>query len=304
MVDALFVDSQYGNVGRIDRLHPLAGLRIALDPGHIGGSPWDERTGKYIVDAKGRRLSEGIMALQIALLLENDLKRLGATVLLTRRNLSPVTDADFAEYEKENKTEMFFRKADLEARAEKILGFRPDLTIILHLDESTPSEDHEVEHLKKRCNDTKAYVPGAFSKAELLDQADQELLQEVLAKPYAWEESIRLSRHITARIHQKTGVPLMEQVSSVGSHDGLASMIRIEPGVFARNLYLQRHLGGLVSSYVELLCYEDPQQLLALSTHEHSMKIDEKYYPYSQRLLDLVDAVRDGIVDYQRDEQL
>ena len=96
----------------------------------------------------------------------------------------------------------------------------------------------------------------------------------------------------------------MEQVSSVGSHDGLASMIRIEPGVFARNLYLQRHLGGLVSSYVELLCYEDPQQLLALSTHEHSMKIDEKYYPYSQRLLDLVDAVRDGIVDYQRDEQL
>ena len=70
---------------------PLRGLRIALDPGHMGSEPWDSRTGKFVRDQRGRILSEGIMALQTALLLEQTLKAWGAEVVLTRRSLAPVT---------------------------------------------------------------------------------------------------------------------------------------------------------------------------------------------------------------------
>ncbi|MBX9768733.1 MAG: hypothetical protein K2X47_15780, partial [Bdellovibrionales bacterium] len=69
---------------------PLAGLRIAIDPGHIGSTLWDRRDGKYVQDRRGRVLSEATLALQVALLLEQQLLDLGASVLLTHRKFEPV----------------------------------------------------------------------------------------------------------------------------------------------------------------------------------------------------------------------
>ncbi len=75
----------------------LAGLTIALDPGHMGGDRWDAFTGKYIrnhPDASYRgykKLSEGELALHTAFALRSKLQALGARVLLTRETLEPVT---------------------------------------------------------------------------------------------------------------------------------------------------------------------------------------------------------------------
>jgi len=69
---------------------PLKGLRIALDPGHMGGDTWDQRTGKYITDHKGHTLSEGVLNLQTSLLLKQRFEKLGATVLITHETLAPV----------------------------------------------------------------------------------------------------------------------------------------------------------------------------------------------------------------------
>ena len=46
---------------------PLAGLKIMLDPGHMGTSIWDERTGKFVKDEKGHTISEGVINLQTAM---------------------------------------------------------------------------------------------------------------------------------------------------------------------------------------------------------------------------------------------
>ena len=74
---------------------PLKGLKVAIDPGHMGGKLWDDRTGKFVRDRRGRILSEGLIALQTALLLEQKLRSWGAEVVLTRRTMDPVTSEVF-----------------------------------------------------------------------------------------------------------------------------------------------------------------------------------------------------------------
>lgn len=77
---------------------PARRLRIAVDPGHMGGSPWDLRTGKFIRESREpgtRFLSEGTLALQTALVLEKLLLAQGHEVMLTRRKLEPVSDLPF-----------------------------------------------------------------------------------------------------------------------------------------------------------------------------------------------------------------
>lgn len=71
---------------------PLRGIKIAIDPGHMGGVYWDLLTGKYIRDAKtNRTLSEGVLNLQTSILLAQRLRSRGAEVLLTRTLLNSVT---------------------------------------------------------------------------------------------------------------------------------------------------------------------------------------------------------------------
>lgn len=86
---------------------PLTGLRIAIDPGHMGDDFWDSQTGKFISiqrrvrDRNGRvrtvnlgRVSEGQLTLWTALLAANELRALGAEVMLTRAQLGPVSSLD------------------------------------------------------------------------------------------------------------------------------------------------------------------------------------------------------------------
>ena len=69
---------------------PLAGLRIAIDPGHIGGK-WAKMEERWFQIGKGKPVTEGDMTLRVAKLLEDRLKKLGAEVRLTRTGTSPLT---------------------------------------------------------------------------------------------------------------------------------------------------------------------------------------------------------------------
>src|SRR5690606_13996088 len=76
-------------------------VKIAIDPGHMGEDLWDKRTGKYVRHTDGRYLSEGILALQVSLLLKRDLENLGAEVLLTRVTADPVSKIPYEQLELE-----------------------------------------------------------------------------------------------------------------------------------------------------------------------------------------------------------
>ncbi|MCM2321734.1 MAG: N-acetylmuramoyl-L-alanine amidase [Oligoflexia bacterium] len=304
---------------------PLAGLRIAIDPGHMGGEPWDERAGKFVKDGKGNLLSEGLLVLQLGLLLEQELTALGAEVMLTRRGLTPVTTLPYETFElkpfaevelresvddewfqsllptaqagprlfrafaanasfrkifsEQMRWKYFFLGEDLDARVRAIRAFAPDITLALHLDVGP-----------RGVNATKVYVPGGFFADEFATREQRRDFAWHLLDGPAWQASVSLSRAIVSQMSLRLGIPM--------ETSGLGNSVPVEPGVFARNLAVQRRITGSAVAYLECLHYSDPAEFSRLRQYTRSMEIEGRQYGYSERLVQLAEAVRDGVVSF------
>jgi N-acetylmuramoyl-L-alanine amidase len=317
---------------------PLAGLRIALDPGHMGGSPWDERTGKF-VRAQGHILSEGVMALQVALLLERELTALGAEVLLTHRSLGPATDTAWGDldiptfgrielrqstlqpwfqsllasggtdsallktFDQSSRTRALFSESargryfilrdDLDARVRKVRAFDPDLTIIIHFDVA-PGASGDGNGLNPNAPRwTKSYVAGSTLVEEFASRADRAELAAHMLDPLARQASIRLSQTLVGHLKEHLGLGY--------DPNGGDNAVPVAPGVFARNLALSRKISGHAVSYIETLFYNNPAEFAALSKADQPLLIDGVNHPYSARLFQVVEALRDGVTEFVRD---
>lgn len=73
-----------------DPAEPLAGYRIALDPGHMGGQ-WARLEQRFFQIGEDPPVQEGDMVLLVARLLKSRLEALGADVSLIRSKAEPVT---------------------------------------------------------------------------------------------------------------------------------------------------------------------------------------------------------------------
>ncbi|MEY2602004.1 MAG: hypothetical protein QOJ36_1323 [Verrucomicrobiota bacterium] len=69
---------------------PLAGLRIALDPGHLGGK-WAKMEERWFQVDDTKPVTEGDLTLRVSRMLASRLRKLGATVLFVRNSTDPVT---------------------------------------------------------------------------------------------------------------------------------------------------------------------------------------------------------------------
>ncbi|HEY2125349.1 MAG TPA: hypothetical protein VGG94_07795, partial [Chthoniobacterales bacterium] len=69
---------------------PLAGLRIALDPGHLGGS-WAKMEERWFQVGDALPVTEGDLTLRVSRLLAPRLRQLGASVSFVRQSTEPVT---------------------------------------------------------------------------------------------------------------------------------------------------------------------------------------------------------------------
>lgn len=310
---------------------PLQGLRVALDPGHMGGDVWDKRTGKYVQNSAGVRVSEGLINLQTSLLVEQRLLALGAEVLVTHRGLSPATalhyeKLDLQEYGKRElrartledwfqsllastsetnlgpafkgssavkkafseimRGDYYATRADLDARADMIAAFRPDLTVVIHFDASA------VEPVPGKRNITRAYVPGSFGKTEFGTAEARAHFLAHLGQGTQWNDSVRLSQLIVSEISSKLG-------STIPSSD-MSGTTPVLPGVFARNLALTREVVQSPISYLECLTYGSLDEFNRLAkTDGGTLEIDGKSVPYSRRLASLADAITAGIVKFR-----
>lgn len=309
---------------------PLGGLRVALDPGHMGGNEWDRITGKYVVDRRGRKLSEGVMALQVSRLLAAELRALGAEVLLTRDSLAPVTDQGYCEFDLTpyarhelgaSRVESWFRrllaeapagerlyrafessrdvrrlyserkrwwyfihKADLWERSRRIRAFDPDVTLVIHFDAHTRGPHRRTPHA------TKVYIPGGFLPGELATREDRRYFAEHLMDRAGWERSRRLGRSLVHSLRDRLGLELQR------SHGPNAT--KVENGVFTRNLYLTRTVPRSSLAYLETLFYNHPDEFEALLDRRHPFEIDGRNYPYSDRLREIVTALKEGLVSF------
>src|SRR5207248_11776749 len=78
---------------------PLAGLRIALDPGHLGGK-WAKMEERWFKFGDTKPVTEGDLTLRVSRMLALRLRKLGATVLFVRNSTQPITSkrpGDFKE---------------------------------------------------------------------------------------------------------------------------------------------------------------------------------------------------------------
>src|SRR5438876_6861260 len=69
---------------------PLSGLRIALDPGHLGGE-WAKMEERWFQVGGSAPVQEGNLTLRVARLLAPRLRKLGAKVSFVRNSSGPVT---------------------------------------------------------------------------------------------------------------------------------------------------------------------------------------------------------------------
>lgn len=228
---------------------PLSGLRIAIDPGHIGGAcaQMEER---WFVIGDGKPVCEGDMTLQVAKLLKPLLENLGAEVLMVRTTNEPVTSirpefllprvaknsvsTNSTESPQKTAERLFYRTAEIHARAKYVNEIlKPDLLLCLHFnadgwgDPRHPTlTDHHHFHL---------LVNGAYSGSEIAF-ADQrfELLEKLLQRTLP--DEIEIGADIAQSFEKFTGLPPFRYLPLSKN----ARAIPDQPFIWARNLLANR----------------------------------------------------------------
>lgn len=229
----------------------LKGLRVALDPGHIGGEYAELE--KRCIKVLGVHLHEGDMAYLTAVKLRELLENEGAVVMITRPGFGEgALDESFRTWESKQKPSsektkfIRYNREDLYARAEKINAFHPDLTLILHYNSEFSEEDETVPLIEE--NYAVVFVPGAFSEHELDREKDRyEFLRLLVTETL--EQSFKLSRKVAERFAKDLDVPLIDHAKLSPKLEPYSLLL--EKGVYSRNLVLTR----LIQSPV---CYGEP----------------------------------------------
>ena len=227
----------------VDR--PLEGLRIAIDPGHLGGA-WAKMEERWFVVGNGQPVCEGDLTLAVARLLKPQLEALGATVSLVRNDSEPLTPlrpeslleqaaAEGGESDTRKLAErLFYRTAEIRARAELVNhSIKPDLVLCLHFNAESwgdPNSPTLVE--RSHCH---LLLNGGYTDDELglVDQRF-EMLRKLLQRTHAQESA--LGADVAAAFYQLTGLPPYSYPPD--THN--ARTVDGNPFLWARNLLANR----------------------------------------------------------------
>lgn len=251
------------------RALPLDGLKIALDPGHIGGEyalleHREFRWGEVLI-------REGEMTLETAKLLAPMLEDLGASVTLVRSTLEPVTSRrpqDFAD------PRLFYRASEIHARAHLInTTIQPDLVICLHYNGTaspTPESEQNFHIL----------VNGTFTHGELSNPDERfQMFQRLLSRTH--EKEIPLAQEIAATFNQSIQLPAYRYPKTSTTAQNIAN----HPNLYARNLLANRTFQCPVI-FMEPYIMNSYPFLTAFQKNPHAI-----YHGYAR-------AVADGIKNY------
>jgi N-acetylmuramoyl-L-alanine amidase len=241
---------------------PLSGVKIAIDPGHLGGN-WAKMEERWFQIGNSIPVVEGDMTLRVAQILAPRLERLGATVTLVRSTPGPVTtirpeglkeqaEASLRErgvinlapsYSGPDDTSredsipweaerLFYRVDEIHTRAEIVNEkIKPDLVLCLHFDaEPWGTSSHPV---LVSVNHLHLLINGAYSAGELgFDDQRFAMLLKLLNRTYS--EELACSEAVAASMARITGLPAYRYSSSNAKSMGKSGY------VWARNLLANR----------------------------------------------------------------
>jgi len=241
---------------------PLAGLRIALDPGHLGGD-FAKMEERWFRIGDGVAVAEGDLTLRVAELLAPQLTALGADVLWVRRTPGPVTPkrpGDFfpiarallaaqgianprehyLSMEEPGRGEtvqsqaelLFYRQAEIRHRAHLVNDvLQPDLVLCLHFNADAWGDPQRPAFVA--ANHFHVLVNGCYAPAELrLDDNRFEMLARLLRGVTGEEQ--RLSTGVAQHMAGALALPPFIYTR------GIAARVNGSPYVWARNLLANR----------------------------------------------------------------
>ena len=242
---------------------PLSGLRITLDPGHLGGK-WAQMEERWFQVGDSAPVKEGDLTLRVAQLLALRLRELGARVSFVRSGAEPITAKrpdDFGELAKkilikngvpQPRTEvldpndpqkeqtirwqseiLFYRYGEIRRRALLVkTKLHPDLVICLHFNAEGWGDPNHPTLTDK--NHLHLLVNGSYLREELeLDDERFEMIRRLLSRVY--DEELPIADAIAGAMGRETQLPAYEYptantVTKVGSTGY----------VYARNLLATR----------------------------------------------------------------
>ncbi|MEQ1859132.1 MAG: hypothetical protein ABMA13_04290 [Chthoniobacteraceae bacterium] len=241
---------------------PLAGLRVALDPGHLGGE-WARMEERWFRIGGGAPVAEGDLTLRVAELLAPQLTALGAEVLWVRRAAEPVTPkrpADFFDMSRaflnaqgianpreryasmeesgrgatvQSQAELlFYRQAEIRHRAHVVNEeLKPDLVLCLHFNADAWGDPRHPALVAN--NHFHVLVNGCYAAGELrLDDNRFEMLERLLGGITGEEH--RVSTIVAQHMARALALP-----PYIYTRD-IAKRVNASPYVWARNLLANR----------------------------------------------------------------
>jgi hypothetical protein len=301
---------------------PLRGLRVALDPGHLGGK-WAKMEERWFVIGDSAPVQEGDLTLRVAKILARKLRSLGATVSFVRSSLGPVTvrrPDDFRELakkilirngipeprleplrnddpEKEQTIRwqseiLFYRYSEIRRRAVLVnTKLHPDLVICLHFnaegwgDPNQPTLT-ELNHLHLLVN-------GSYLQNELeLDDERFEMIRRLLSRAY--DEELPLSDTVSKSLGNATGLPAYQYPTTLST-----TKIGSSGYVFARNLLATR-LYRCPVIYCEPYVMNNQEVFDRIQTGDYEGTRDFNGVPRKSIFREYADGVADGLVEYYR----
>jgi hypothetical protein len=299
---------------------PLSGLRIALDPGHLGGE-WARMEERWFQVGSTQPVQEGDLTLKVARLLAPRLRELGAKVFFVRNGNEPVTAKrpdDFRELarkilikngvpqprtdvldpndpEKEQTIRwqseiLFYRYSEIRRRA-ALVNFKlhPDLVLCLHFnaegwgDPNSPMLT-DINHLHLLVN-------GSYLQQELeFDDERFEMIRRLLSRAY--DEELPLADTIAAAMARETQLPPYEYPTANST-----TKIGTSGYVYARNLLATR-LYRCPVVYCEPFVMNSKDAFARIQAGDYEGTRNVNGRERKSIFREYADSVADGLVEY------
>jgi N-acetylmuramoyl-L-alanine amidase len=299
---------------------PLSGLRIALDPGHLGGE-WAKIEERWFQVGNTQPVQEGDLTLKVARLLAPRLRELGAKVFFVRNSNEPVTAKrpdDFRELarkilirngvpqprsdvldpndpEKEQTIRwqseiLFYRYSEIRRRA-ALVNFKlhPDLVLCLHFNAEGWGDPNDptltdINHLHLLVN-------GSYLQQELeYDDERFEMIRRLLSRAY--DEELPLADTVAGAMAHETQLPPYEYPTTNST-----TKVGTSGYVFARNLLATR-LYRCPVVYCEPYVMNSKDAFARIQAGDYDGTRNVNGLERKSIFREYADSVADGLIEY------
>jgi hypothetical protein len=299
---------------------PLLGLRIALDPGHLGGK-WAKMEERWFQVGATVPVQEGDLTLRVARLLAPRLRGLGAKVSFIRNSEEPITAKrpdDFRELARKilirngvprpredildandpakeqtirwQSEILFYRYSEIRRRA-ALVNFKlhPDLVLCLHFNAEGWGDPNNPELTDT--NHLHLLVNGSYLAAELeFDDERFEMIRRLLSRAY--DEELPLADTIATAMARKTGLPAYQYPTTNST-----TKVGVSGYVYARNLLATR-LYRCPVVYCEPYVMNSNDVFARIQAGDYEGLRNVNGVERKSIFREYADSVADGLVDY------